>query len=51
MGNCLQKRCLEREERYIQTQNDTRKGASKYNVKIFRETRFKDRRVIHSDTK
>jgi hypothetical protein len=41
MGKCLEKRELKREEVYIQTQNDTRKGASKKMGKIFRETSVK----------
>jgi hypothetical protein len=40
MGKCLEKRELSREERYIQTQNNTRKFASK-NGKMTEETRVK----------
>jgi hypothetical protein len=44
MGKCLEKRGLRGKERYIETQNDTRKGAIKKNWKVFRETRVKERR-------
>jgi hypothetical protein len=37
-------RTLKREDVYIQSQNDTRKGAIKKNWKVFRETRVKERR-------
>jgi hypothetical protein len=35
----------------IETQNDTRGGASNDNDKVFRETIVRDGRAIHSDTK
>jgi hypothetical protein len=41
---------LRRKVPYIQTQNGTRKGASKNNGKEFREKSVKERRAIHSDT-
>jgi hypothetical protein len=50
MGKCLEKRGLRREERYMETHNDTRKGTSKYNWKVFRKTSVKQRRPINSDT-
>jgi hypothetical protein len=49
MGKCLEKRGLRREELYIQTQNNTWKGASKNNGKMFRAARGKERSGIHSD--
>jgi hypothetical protein len=49
MGKGLEKRGLEREDRYIQTQNDTQKLASKNNWKVFRESRVKERSWIHLD--
>jgi hypothetical protein len=50
MGKCLEKRGLRREEKYIQTQNNTRKVECKNNGKVFRETRVKEKREIQSDT-
>jgi hypothetical protein len=47
MGNSLEKPGLKREKGYIQTQNDTLKGASKNNGKLFRETRFNEGRGIN----
>jgi hypothetical protein len=47
IGKYLDKRWLRREELYIQTQNDTRKAASKNIRKVFRETRVRDRRAIN----
>jgi hypothetical protein len=48
-GKVFRERELGREEQYIQTQNDTRRGAMKNNGKVFRETRVKQRSVIQSD--
>jgi hypothetical protein len=50
MGKCLEKRGLRREELYIQTENYTRKGASKNNGIVCIETWVKERRVLNSDT-
>jgi hypothetical protein len=43
MGKYLEKHGFGREERYIKTQNNTEKGASKNNGKVFRETKVKER--------
>jgi hypothetical protein len=43
-------RGLKREELYIETQNDTRKGVTNNNVKLIREKSVRERRAIHSDT-
>jgi hypothetical protein len=50
MGKCLAKRGLEREEPYIETQNDTRKGKARIMGNCFRETRLRERTFIYSDT-
>jgi hypothetical protein len=50
IGKCLEKRGLKREERYIQTQIDTRKRTSKNNDKVVREPGDRVRRGIYSDT-
>jgi hypothetical protein len=50
MRKCLEERGLRKEEQYIETQNDTREGASENNRKEFRETNAKERRAIHSET-
>jgi hypothetical protein len=47
MANSLENRGLRREERYIKTEDDTEKGASKYNWKVFVETSVRERRAIH----
>jgi hypothetical protein len=47
---CLEKRGLRGEDIYNQTQNDTRKGASNDNVKLFAETGVEERSAIYSDT-
>jgi hypothetical protein len=46
----FRERRLRIEERYTETHNATRKGASKYNGKVFRESRIWERREIYSET-
>jgi hypothetical protein len=47
MGSCIEIRGLRSEEVYIQTPNNTQKGASTYNMKLFIETRVKTKRAIY----
>jgi hypothetical protein len=48
MGNVFRERRFRGKDEYIQAHYDRRNGLSRINYKMFRETKVKERRPIHS---